>query len=207
MIVRLFILGANGKTGTQLIDLALARAHEVTAFVRSPAKITRRHPLLEVRPGDPHRVDELASALPGHDVVLSALGVRPPQAFRPHTLVQECAASTVAGVTRAGVNRLILVSAAVLFPEQGLRFAFFRWLLTHVMRDLGAAELIVRATSLDWTIARPPRLVDKSDEGYRSTRDALPSGAWSMSFRAVAAFMLDAVEHRTHVHEIVGLAS
>ncbi len=75
------------------------------------------------------------------------------------------------------------------------------------MRDLGAAEQIVRATSLDWTIARPPRLVDRSDETYRSTRDALPARGFSMSFRAVAAFMLDAVEHRTHVHEVVGLAS
>jgi putative NADH-flavin reductase len=205
--MRLFILGANGKTGTQLVDLALARGHEVTAFVRSPGKITRRHPRLEVRRGDPHRVDELASALPGHDVVLSALGVRPPQAFRPHTLVQECAASTVAAMTRAGVKRLVLVSVAVLFPLKGLRFAFFRRLLTHVMRDLGAAEQIVRATPLDWTIARPPRLIETSAEAYRSTRDALPAGGFSMSFRAVAAFILDAVEHRAHVHEIVGLAS
>jgi putative NADH-flavin reductase len=205
--MRLFILGASGKTGTQLVDLALARAHEVTAFVRSPGKITHRHPLLKVLSGDPHRVDELASALPGHDVVLSALGVRPPQAFRPHTLLQECTASTVAAMTTAGVRRLVLVSAAVLFPEKGLRFAFFRWLLTHVMRDLEAAEQIVRATSLDWTIARPPRLINRSDERYRTTCDALPTGAFSMSFRAVAAFMLDAVEQRTHVQRIVGLAS
>src|SRR5262245_55237268 len=114
--MRLFILGANGKTGTQLVDLALARGHQVTAFVRSPGKVARQHPRLEVRKGDPHSVDELARALPWHDVVLSALGVRPPQAFRPHTLVEDCAASTVAAMTRAGVKRLVLVSAAVLFP-------------------------------------------------------------------------------------------
>jgi putative NADH-flavin reductase len=178
--MRLFILGASGKTGTQLIELGLARGHEVTAFVRSPGKVTRRHPLLKVLTGDPHSADQLASALPGHDVVLSALGVRPPQAFRPHTLVQECAASTVAAMTRAGVRRLVLVSAAVLFPEKGIRFAFFRWLLTHVMRDLDAAEQIVRATSLEWTIARPPRLTKRSEERYRTTRDALPTGGFSM---------------------------
>jgi putative NADH-flavin reductase len=204
--MRIFILGANGKTGTQMVDLALARNHEVTAFVRSPGKITRRHPSLDVRAGDPHRVDELASALPGHDVVLSALGVRPPRAFRPHTLVEECAASTVAAMTRAGVRRLVLVSVAILFPEKGLRFAFFRRLLKHIMRDLEAAEQIIQATPLDWTIARPPRLIDRPDEQYRTAIAALPAGGFSMSFRAVAAFALDAVEQRTHVHEIVGLA-
>jgi putative NADH-flavin reductase len=205
--MRLFILGANGHTGTQLVDLALARDHDVTAFVRSPGKVTRRHPRLQVLRGDPHSVDELARAMPGHDVVLSALGVRPPAAFRPHTLVQDCAASTVAAMTRAGMKRLVLVSVAILFPEKGLRFALFRRLLAHIMRDLAAAEEIVRATSLDWTIARPPRLLDRSDERYRAERGALPARGFSIPYRAVAAFMLDAVEHRTHVHDVVGLAS
>ncbi len=156
--MRLFILGANGHTGTQIIDLALAREHEVTAFVRSPEKITRRHPLLKVQRGDAHSVDELARALLGHDAVLSALGVRPPQAFRPHTVVQDCADSTVAAMMSAGVKRLVLVSAAVLFPEKGLRYAFFRWLLAHIARDLHAAEEIVSAAPLEWTIARPRAL-------------------------------------------------
>jgi putative NADH-flavin reductase len=168
--MRVFILGANGKTGTQLVDLALDRTHQVTAFVRSPQKIMRRHPPLQVVRGDPHSVDELASVLPGHDVVLSALGVRPPKAFRPHTLVEECAASTVGAMTKTGVKRLALVSAAVLFPDKGMYFDFFRWLLKYVIRSL-------------------------------------PTGGYSMPFRALAAFMLDAVEHHTNVHEIVGLAS
>ena len=34
-------------------------------------------------------------------------------------------------------------------------------------------EQIVRATSLDWTIARPPRLINRADEAYRSVRDEL----------------------------------
>jgi len=194
--VRLFILGANGKTGTQLVDVALARAHEVTPSSARREKITRRHPSLTVRPGDPHRVTQLAGALPGHDVVLSALGVRPPEAFRPHTLVQECAASTVAAMTRAGVKRLLLVSAAVLFPEKGLRFAFFRWVLTQVMRDLGAARADSCAPRLSTGRSRaaaPDRPVGRP---VSHALDALPARGFSMSFREVAAFMLDAVEHR-----------
>jgi uncharacterized protein YbjT (DUF2867 family) len=92
-------------------------------------------------------------------------------------------------------------------PCPVLLFALFRRLLQHVARDLGAAEQIVCATSLDWTIARPPRLVETAAEAYRSRSDALPKGRLSMSFRAVAAFMLDAVELQAHLHEVVGLAS
>jgi putative NADH-flavin reductase len=204
--MRLLILGATGKTGTQLVDLAARRGHSVTAFVRSPSKLARINPGLEVVRGDPHSTDELSRVLPGHDAVLSALGVRPPAAFRPHSLVEDCAASTIAAMTTIGVKRLILVSAAVLFPEKGLYIAFFQWLLKHTIRDLAAAEDLVRATPLDWTIARPPRLTGASETTYRSATESLPPRGYSMSSRALATFILDAAEGHTHVRETVGLA-
>lgn len=204
--MKLFIIGATGHTGTQVIDLALARSHDVTAFVRSPQKIHRSDPKLKIVKGNPHDAEQLANALAGHDAVLSALGVRPPQAFRPHTLVQECAQSTVTAMARARVNRLLLVSAAVLFPQRGIAFAFFRALLKHIGRDLRAAENIVTATALEWTIARPPRLTNASDVSYRALQNALPEKGSSMSFRAVGAFMIDAVEQHTFLRNVVGLA-
>lgn len=204
--MKLFVIGATGHTGAHIVDLALGRGHSVTAFVRSPHKVRQRQERLSVVQGDPLSTDGLASAIPGHDAVLSALGVRPPAAFRPHTLVGDAAASTVAAMTRAGVERAVLVSAAVLFPLEGPTYAFFRWFLRHIARDLVTAENIFQATALKWTIARPPRLIERSDELYRARTGALPTDAKSMSFRAVAKFLLDTVEQRTHVQEVVGLA-
>jgi uncharacterized protein YbjT (DUF2867 family) len=105
----------------------------------------------------------------------------------------------------SGVARLAIVSAAVLFPEKGLYFAFFRWLLRHHARDLCSMEDIVQASGLAWTIARPPRLANSPDAGFRALPGALPPGSRSISYRSVAAFLLDAVERRSHVTEIVGL--
>jgi len=204
--MRLSLLGATGRTGSQIVDLALARGHELTAYVRSPNKITRRDEKLSVVHGDPLRVEQLVRALPGHDAVLSALGPSMREAFRPSTLLAECAASTVAAMQTGGVGRLAIVSAAPLFPNRDLRFTFFRWLLRHHLRDLDAMEAVVRATPFDWTIARPPRLVDAADDRYRSQRDAFPPGRLSMSFRAVAAFLLDCIEQGRHARAIVGLA-
>src|SRR5215471_2862552 len=147
--MRLLVLGASGHTGAHILDLALARSHSVTAFVRSPEKITRRDPKLTVVRGDPHDLDQLTKAVEGHDAVLSSLGVRPPLAFRPHTVVRDCAATTVEAMSRAGVKRLVVVSAAVLFPMKGIVYGFFRWLLKHIARDLGGAEAIVGRSSLE----------------------------------------------------------
>ena len=107
----------------------------------------------------------------------------------------------------SGVARLAIVSAAVLFPEKGLYFAFFRWLTKHHARDLDAMENIVQASGLAWTIARPPRLTKSAEASSRALRDALPPGSRAMSYRSVAAFMLDAIERRSHVAEIVGLGN
>jgi putative NADH-flavin reductase len=203
--MKLFVLGATGRTGSQIVNLALSRGHEVTAFVRSPQKLRPVSSLTIVR-GDPQRLETIAAALPQHDAVLSAIGPHPRDAMRPSTLLTDCARATVEAMTASGVSRLAIVSAAVLFPEKGIYFAFFRWLLRHHARDLCAMEELVRASGLAWTIARPPRLTSSPDASFRALRDALPSGSRAMSFRSVAAFMLEAVERRSHVTEIVGLA-
>ena len=204
--MKLFVIGATGHTGTHIVDIALSRSHQVTAFVRSPQKIARRDPRLRIVAGNPLDVDQLANEVVGHDAILSALGVRPPQAFRPHSVVEECAASTVAAMTKTGVDRIVLVSAAVLFPGKGIAFAFFRWLLKHVSRDLETAEDIVRSTTFEWTIVRPPRLTNSADTRFRINRDSLPRNGTVASFRAVAEFTVDAVEQRSHIRELVGLA-
>jgi putative NADH-flavin reductase len=205
--MRLFLLGATGRTGTEVIDLALAHGHEVTAYVRSPQKL-KPAPRLHVVRGDPRDQAALAASLSGHAAVLSALGPSPREAFRAgHHLLAECATSTVDAMTTSGVKRLVIVSAALLFPENGLRFRVFRWLLKHHVRDLREMEDVVRTSGVEWTIARPPRLTQSRDEHFRAERDALPSGSFSTSFRSVAAFMLEAVEQHSHETEIVGLAS
>jgi putative NADH-flavin reductase len=203
--MRLFILGANGRTGTELVDLALARGHDVTAFVRSPEKMIRSGEGLIVRKGDPRNVHDLAAALCGHDAVLSALGPRPREALTKTTVLRECAAATVAAMSRAGVRRFLVVSSAVLFPIDSVVFAVVRRILRPHVRDLQAMEAIVAASDLDWTIARPPRLVRRRDERFEALEDALPRRAPLLSWRALAAFLIGAVEGERHSRKVVGL--
>jgi putative NADH-flavin reductase len=209
--MNLLVLGATGRTGREVLDIALARGHAVTAFVRSPHKVPKltngsagARP--SVRQGDVLDVGALAAALDGHEAVLSTLGLPTWQALRPSTFMTESAASTVAAMTRAGTRRLAILSAAVLFPGAGLQFTFFSWLLRHHARDLREMETVVGASDLAWTVARPPRLVRASDEAYRSRRDALPGTSLSVSYRAVAAFLVDSIERGLHFHEVVGVS-
>ena len=203
--MRLFILGATGRTGTELVDLALARGHSVTAFVRSPQKVKRSEEKLSVIRGDPHRVDELAAALPGHDAVLSALGPRPREALTRTTLLAECTASTHSAMAAAGLRRLLIVSSAMLFPLNSPALVLSRFILRPHGRDLRAMEALITASRLAWTIVRPPRLVPRREEGFEATDDRLPLRSLVLSWRALASFMIGAAESGRHKQKIVGL--
>jgi putative NADH-flavin reductase len=204
--MRLLLLGATGRTGREILDLALSRGHHVTAFVRSPHKL-QTAASLRVVAGDPRRRDLLADEMAGHDAVLSAIGPPPGEALRSGTsLVADCARALVGAMVETQVDRLAILSAAVLFPERGPYFAFFQWLLRHHARDLRAMEALVESSGLNWTIARPPRLTASASPTYVAAPAAFPRGRRVMSFGAVARFMVDAVEQRAYVGQVVGLA-
>jgi putative NADH-flavin reductase len=203
--MKILILGATGKTGSELVSEGLARGHEITAFVRSPQKISTRPERLHVVPGDPFDRSQLTAALPGHDAVVSALGPSGREAFRPSTLLERAATTTVQAMRSAGVERLIITSAALLFPECGLYFKFFQWLLREHGRDLRAMERVVQESDLRWTIARPPRLVRSADARYVSRAAALPEHSRSVSFRALAACMLDCIEQASFERQVAGV--
>src|SRR5687767_8299609 len=135
--MRLFVVGATGRTGTEVVDLALARGHEVTAFVRSPHKLSGRQGLRAVQ-GDPRSTEALGAALPGHDAVVSAIGPSMRDALLPSTLLTDCAAATAAAMTTSGVRRLAIVSAALLFDEPGLAIRVLKLVLGRHLRDLRA---------------------------------------------------------------------
>jgi putative NADH-flavin reductase len=138
--------------------------------------------------------------------VISALG---PPGVGPTTILRAAARSTVAAMQAAGVRRLLVVSAAVLFDDLGLAGTILRrTLLRNVGDDSIEMERIVIASDLDWTIARPPRLTNGPRTGrYDVENGHLPSrSAFAAISRAdIAEFLIHEIQRNTHVHEIVGI--
>jgi uncharacterized protein YbjT (DUF2867 family) len=202
VIVKLFVIGATGRTGQEIVRQAIARNHHVTAFVRSPENISLKNERLTVLKGNVMDENELFRAVQNHDAVVSTLGPR--EVFKPSSMLHDSAVATTRAMNRAGVKRLVVLSAAAHFPGLLNRIASF--IMRNHMRDSLAMETVVQASGLDWTIARPPRLTQEDYSTYRSREDAAPRMGFSLSRKAVAAFMLDAIEQKKHFHQIVGIA-
>jgi len=203
--MRLIILGATGGTGRALVEQARTRGHQVTAFVRSPQKLGVVGEGITVQRGDPLSVAELRAVLPGHDAVLTALGAPGPGRT---TILSESGRSIVEAMNAEGPRRLLVVSVAALFDEAGVIAALFRHtLLRNIVVDAAEMERVVMGSGLDWTIARPPRLTNGPlTRLYRVADGRMPRGRISVSRADVAHFLLDELEERRHVHEIVGMA-
>ena len=200
--MKLFVIGATGRTGREIVEQALARSHHVTAFVRSPESITLKNERLAVLKGNAMDEKQLFGAMQNHDAVLSALGPR--KVFKPSSLLHDSALATTRAMNRAGVKRLLVLSAAAHFP--GIPNRIISFILRSHMRDSRAMEEIVQASGLDWAIARPPRLTEENYTTYRSREGAAPKMGFTLARKAVAAFMLDAIEQNKYFHKIVGIA-
>jgi putative NADH-flavin reductase len=202
IVMKLLVIGATGRTGVEIIHQALARNHQVTAFVRSPELILIKNSGLTCLQGNVVDADQIALAAQNHDAILSALGSR--AGFGPTSILRDAALATTQAMNRLGMRRLLVVSAAALFP--GLPNRIVRLILKNQMQDSLAMEAIVQSSGLDWTITRPPRLTQGEATAYRSLEGAAPKMGFKLSRRSVAAFMLDAVEQKKHFQKIVGIA-
>ncbi|MEL6205160.1 MAG: NAD(P)-binding oxidoreductase [Pseudomonadota bacterium] len=192
--MKLVILGANGRTGRQLLRVALERGTDVTAVVRSANKAPAiRDERLSVIVGDPCDPAFLKHVLLGQDVVISALGGRRPTKAAT-SVYYRSADAIVQAASDTSVKRVLVTSTALLFREQTLMGKLLRFLVPNVVRSASRMEDTLKSSGLDWTCARPGFLTDADTVTYRATKDAPAKDGTSVSRRALAEFLVDAIQ-------------
>lgn len=164
--MKILVIGASKGIGLKTVRYALDRGHEVRAFARSAEKIDIDDPKLERRTGDALNAEDVGEAVKGVDAVIVALGIaKTPQALiQPTTLFSGATEVLLPAMKAAGVNRLLAVTgfgagdsrtAMSRFEKMGFKLVFER-----AYADKSKQEEMIRASGLDWTIARPGILTD-----------------------------------------------
>jgi putative NADH-flavin reductase len=197
--VKLVVFGATGRVGRAVVEQGLARGHAITAFVRSPEKLDRSEaPGLTVVTGNAADGASASAAIPGHDAVISALGVA---GLEETTELSEMTANVIAGAKEHGVRRVVgVVSFAVFFTTSRPPFQFVN---EEHRRDLAA----LKASGLDWVAAAPSTITDDDALGtYEAVLDEAPPGPEITRFD-LADFLLDSVETEAFVGHAVGLSN
>ncbi|KAG0300048.1 hypothetical protein BGZ98_009543 [Dissophora globulifera] len=180
----LLVLGANGRTGVELVKQGLERNYRVTAFVRDDklflqdSSLRKKYNLLIVR-GSPTSQADVDSCVEGQDVVVNLIGAR--LMANDTTIGSHSQVVLNNALKKHNVRRLIVVTS---YGCHGLRNhliqtkMLFSWMLmTGILKDKVLQEDVIQrdSTSLDWTIVRPITLKDGDLSGkYWVSSDDLP---------------------------------
>lgn len=210
--MRTTIFGATGKVGTLLVDQALQAGHEVTAVVRDPARLkaASHNGLSRVITADVMNPRSISPAVDGADAVISAIG---PAGRGPTTVLADSARSIIAAMEMNGAKRLIILSGSMV-DDTGdgplLRYIgkpIVRRVLKNVCADMLRAEDEVHNCHLDWTIFRPPTLVDGPATGkYRTAIDRNVARGARVRRADLAACIVGSLDDRSTVGRHVFIA-
>ena len=220
--MKVTVFGATGGVGRQVVEQAVAAGHHVTAVVRNPDGLPAgvNHVRADL---DTVGLDVIRSAVNGADAVLSCLG---PRSKAEAGIVTKGTKLIVTAMKEMGVHRLVVISAVPVGtipsparPNPPKTDPGDGWFTSNVLtpivkaafrdtyRDLAEMEDVVRASGLDWTIARPPRLLDKKLTGrYRTDAVQNMPGGRSISRADLAHFMVQSLERPQTIDQLVRVA-
>lgn len=194
------VLGATGATGRHVVADALAHGHRVVAVARRTGSFPPSEDLREVLWADVSEKPSLTAGLQGVDVVISALGGAEKG---PTTVCTDAMRTTLPAMAAAGVGRLIVVSAhGVLESHDRSLYVRAAWSgVGERMKDKETMEALVVASSLDWTIVRPPAPRDTQASHRYQVGEDLPIRLWHSIGRAdLAGFLVGEAEEARFVH-------
>jgi uncharacterized protein YbjT (DUF2867 family) len=208
---RVLVIGATGGTGRELVQQALAQGHQVTAFVRNPAKLQMEHANLRIVKGDVLDYATVESAMRGQDVVLSALGHT--RFLGPTRIQSDGMGNILRAMAACDVPRLICETALGLGNSAGrlgLPGTFFMvpMVLPFYFWDKKRQEELIIGSDRDWVIVRPGVLKNGPARGQYSHGLDIGSYLWPVSSRRadVAHFMLEQLRRDEYLGCAPGMA-
>jgi putative NADH-flavin reductase len=195
--MKITILGANGRTGVELVRQALAAGHSISGVVREEGGLEKR-PNLTLVVGDATDPKVVAEVSKGSDVVISTLGAT----SNKSSVMTNAVKAVIAASKITGIRRFILMSS---FAVEGDRLKGGIKLMTSMIKgmvdDKTTSEKLVRSSDLDWTIVYATRLTTQpKGSGLRIVPETEKIGMKHKIARAdVAAWMLNEAEKNAHI--------
>ncbi len=193
--MKIAVLGASGRAGSEIVREAAARGHDVLAIARNPEKIPAIDGVTS-KTGDASDPEALATLIAGSDAVISAL----------HFDIS--AETLLSAIRKAGVPRLLVTGGAASlevapgqrlidspeFPEEWKPFAMGGIIFLDALRQID---------DVDWTFFSPAALIFEGPRTgtYRPGTDQLvtdESGESRISFADYAIAMVDELEAHKH---------
>jgi putative NADH-flavin reductase len=201
--MKIIVFGASGRTGRELVKQGLDLGHEVTAFVRNPAKLNIAHKNLNVIQGDVINYRDVDNAVKRNDAVISALGASSP--FRYDQSIVDGLVNIIQALHANNISRLIYMSFVGVKQSRNQAGFVIKYiapkLLATEIAGHEAREHLIRKSELNWTIVRPPTLTNGKGIGLYRAGEKLSTGGFTVTISRsdVADFMLSQLTDNSYL--------
>jgi len=167
--MRIVVAGAHGRVALLLNRLLADVGHEVVGLVRNPDHlddVEHSGAGAVVCDLETTHTDDVVGVIDGTDAVVFAAGAGPGSGVeRKHTVDRGAAVLLAEAARRARVHRYLLLSSMGVERVRGSQPAQDEDVFTAYLRAKLAAEDVVRASELAWTVLRPGSLTDEPGTG------------------------------------------
>ncbi|ELT95742.1 hypothetical protein CAPTEDRAFT_228103 [Capitella teleta] len=198
------VLGANGRTGSHVVQQALERGYAVTAVVRDVLSMQNiQHECLKVHPANILDSAALVSCLKGVDAVVSCVGTKGFGQYLPWSSVSiysEATKSVLGAMRESGVNRYVCMAGTCLKYGPGqpkIITHVFKPLFGGIAKDMSRMEDILTAeenSDINFTVVKPNALKEAPiTEGEVFAAEGQWCDGCIISRPDVARFILDSL--------------
>ncbi|MDX1905461.1 MAG: NAD(P)H-binding protein [Bacteroidia bacterium] len=210
--MKVALFGATGGTGIEFIKQSATQSIELTAFARNPDKLKEAFPDLRIVRASIDDADVLKKNLQGFDAVVSLVGIAGIlQARKPNALYERTARSLVQAARDAQIQRLVAVTSGGIFDAPNEPW-FFRHLikplfLKNMYEDMKVMESIITASSLQYTLVRPPQLTNGNlTQQYRTITDTWFDDDKDLSRADLAHYLLNCLNDPGTYRKAIGIS-
>jgi putative NADH-flavin reductase len=200
--MRIVVFGSTGGTGRFILAEAFRRGHEVTAFARSAEALAGVPGLAAVVQGDGRDQDLAVKAVSGQQAVIMTVSGRGEPGVGT-----AIASAVTAAMASQDVSRLVATSSyGMIATRPYVAAALVRRVFAKAFADQLAADQVIEATELDWTIVRATRLTASlARDTPRLSTAMFTKGPYSLSRATYAAALLDLAEQGEYTRQIVNI--
>ena len=211
---KILLLGATGRTGKEVLGLALDKGYVVHALVRSPNKVPFKSPNLRIFQGDTRNSDDVRKALDGVDAVVSCLNISRKNDFpwsplrTPPDFLSASMMTLLQVAKERQLNRLVFTSAWGVGDSRPFIPGWFAWFIDNsnistAYLEHERQEALVKGSEIDWTIVRPVGLTNSQrSKPVRVFLENQGKPSLTVSRFDTARFLLDTLEDGKYIKQV-----
>lgn len=188
--MKILVIGAASKPGKKIISSALRRGHIITAFTERQNQVQLYDDNLRIIRGCCRSASDLNGALENQDVVINVIA-KEKKSLLP--------------ISKKISHKSIDAIQTMMYGHQIKRFIIVDTTANIVKKlDSNAHIKAIKASSLDWTLVRPARLMSKSKTCDYHVGENAPIRFFSkISYGSVADYVVNNIENDSIIGRVI----